>query len=54
MNEKGGHVDHIEKGESHTEFWWENLIERDNFENTSLDGKVILKLISSLWDKCMV
>jgi hypothetical protein len=31
--------------ELHTGFWWENLVERDNFEELGIDGRIILKWI---------
>jgi hypothetical protein len=27
----------------HTEFWWENLKQRDHYEDKDTDGRVILK-----------
>jgi hypothetical protein len=29
----------------HIEFWWENQIERDHYEDLDIGGRVILKLI---------
>ena len=34
----------------HTGFWWRNLRERDHFEVTGVDGKLILKWILRKWD----
>jgi hypothetical protein len=31
-------------------FWWANLRERDYFEDTGLDGRVILQRILRKWD----
>jgi len=28
----------------HTEFWWENLRERDHLEDAGVDRKIILKM----------
>jgi hypothetical protein len=33
------------RAEGHTEFWWENLKERDNVENLGVDMRIILKCI---------
>jgi hypothetical protein len=35
------------RGEVHTVFWWENLMKRDYLEDPSVDGRIILKWISS-------
>ena len=32
-------------GEMHTEFWWENLRERDDFENLDVDGSIKLRWV---------
>jgi len=32
-------------GEVHTEFWWGNLRERNNFEDLGIDGKLILQWV---------
>jgi len=38
-------MQHIwERGEVLTGFWWANLKERDNLEDLSIDGRIILKL----------
>jgi hypothetical protein len=43
-DEMGGGVWHVwGRRETHTEFWWGNLRERDNFENIGADGRIILK-----------
>ena len=40
------HVWHVwAMREVHTEFLWENLRERDHFEDLDVDGKIILKWI---------
>jgi hypothetical protein len=33
------------RGEAYTEFWWGNLRERDHFEDSGVDGRIILKWI---------
>jgi hypothetical protein len=35
--------------EVHTGFWWENLRERDNFEDPGIDGRIILRWIFRKW-----
>jgi len=40
----------LEIGEVHTEFWWDNLRERDHLEDLDLDGRVIFKWIFRKWD----
>jgi hypothetical protein len=34
----------------HTEFWWENLRERDHLEDRAIDGRIILRWIFRKWD----
>jgi len=34
----------------HTEFWWENVRERDHLEELSIDERIILKWIFKLQD----
>jgi hypothetical protein len=43
------HVVRMEKGETYTGFWWENLRERDHLGDLGLDGKFILRWIFR-WD----
>jgi len=31
------------KGESHRQFWWRNMKERDHLKELSLDEKILLK-----------
>jgi len=35
-----GHVAYMGRGEVYTEFWWENLKDRDHLENPGIDGKL--------------
>jgi hypothetical protein len=39
-----------ETGEMNAGFWWGDLTERDQFEDTGLCGRIILKLIFKKWD----
>ena len=41
----------IRKSGFHTEFWWENLLDSDNFEDQTGDERVILRTIMG---KCVV
>jgi hypothetical protein len=34
----------------HARFWWENQKERDQWEDLSVRGRILLKLISEEWD----
>jgi hypothetical protein len=40
-----GHVAGMGEGELCTEFWWGNLRERDNWGDTDVDGRIILRWI---------
>jgi len=31
-------------------FWWENLRERDHWEDPCVDGRIILRCIFKKWD----
>ena len=33
----------------HTVFWWGNLRETDHFEDTDIDGRIILRWIFGKW-----
>ena len=46
-----GHVAVRERGEVHTEVWWGNLKERNNFEYPSVDGRIIFRRIFRKWDE---
>jgi hypothetical protein len=35
----------------YTEFWWENLRERDNLDDPDVDGRIILRWIFRKWDE---
>jgi len=34
----------------HTGFWWVHLWETDHFENSGIDGRIILRWIFRKWD----
>ena len=38
------------RGEAYTEFWWGNLRERDHFEDSGVDGRIILRWIIRKWN----
>ena len=38
-----GHVARMEGADLHTGFWWENLRERCQLQDPSVDGSIILK-----------
>jgi len=40
----------LETGEVHAGFWWDNLRERDHFEDLDVDGRLIFKWIVRKWD----
>jgi hypothetical protein len=48
--EIGGHVALLGRGEVYTGFWWVNARERDHLEDSSIDGKIILRWIFRKWD----
>jgi hypothetical protein len=33
----------------HTEFWWENLSERDQVKEPGVDGRIILRWVYRKW-----
>ena len=35
----------MERAEVYTEFWWEDLRERDHLDDPGVDGKIILRWI---------
>jgi hypothetical protein len=45
-----GHVARIGREEVCTGFWWENVRERDYWEDPGVDGRVILRWIFKNWD----
>ena len=40
----------METGEVHAGFWWDNLRERDHFEDLDVDGRLIFEWIFRKWD----
>jgi len=38
------------RAEAHTGFWWRNLRKKDNLEEPSVDGRIILRWIFKKWD----
>jgi hypothetical protein len=47
---RAGHVARMRKGEAYTEFWWENLMERDHWGDTDIDGRMILRSVFSMME----
>ena len=41
----------LEIGEVHAGFWWDNLRERDHFEDLDVDGRLIFEWIFRKWDE---
>jgi hypothetical protein len=37
-------------GETHTGFWWGDLMKRDHFEGLDVNWRMILKRICKKWD----
>jgi hypothetical protein len=37
-------------GKAYTGFWWENLKEKNNFGDSGIDGRIILRWIFKKWD----
>jgi hypothetical protein len=37
------------RGKMCTVFWWENLRERDHWEDPGVDGRIILRLVFRKW-----
>jgi len=45
-----GHIACVGGGQVYKNFLWGNLRERDHLENSSVDGRIILRWIFSKWD----
>ena len=45
-----GNVPHMGRREVYTGFWWGNLRGKDNLEDPSVDGRIILRWIFRMWD----
>ena len=45
-----GHVARIGRGEVNTGFWWGNWSERNYFDDSGVDGRIILRWIFRKWD----
>jgi hypothetical protein len=45
-----GHVARMGRRKACTEFWWENLRERDHWGDPIIDGRIILRCIIRNWD----
>jgi len=39
------------RGEVHTAFWWEILMERDHLEDRGLDGRIIIRCTFRKWER---
>jgi hypothetical protein len=46
----GGHVARGWRGELHTGFWWEDLMEIDHLKDLGIDGNIIFKSTYKKWD----
>jgi hypothetical protein len=49
-NEMGGACNVWERGEVHIGYRWRNLKERDHWQDSGIDGWIILKWIVKQWD----
>jgi hypothetical protein len=45
-----GHAAHMQRGEVYTGLWWENMMERDHWEDSGIDGRMILRWIFNKQD----
>jgi len=45
-----GHVARIGRGEVNTGFWWGNWSERNYFDDSGVDGRIILRWIFREWN----
>jgi hypothetical protein len=45
-----GHVERMGRGEAYRGLWWENLKNRDHLKDSGVDGRIVLRLVSSKWE----
>jgi len=46
----GGHVARVGEGRGVPGFWWGNLMERDHWGDSDVDGRIILRWIFRKWE----
>jgi len=47
---RAGHVARMGRGEVHSGFWWESVMERDHVEDPGVVARIILKWVFRKWD----